>query len=135
MSVLKLEAKLENLKKVMAFADEKLEALNCPMKKQLQLDVALEELFVNIAHYAYAGKSGDVEIRVETEENPRAVKIILIDSGEPFNPLKRSVPDISLPVHQRQIGGLGIYLARKNTDGMEYRYEDGKNILTFRKLL
>ena len=63
------------------------------------------------------------------------MKIILIDSGEPFNPLKRSVPDISLPVHQRQIGGLGIYLARKNTDGMEYRYEDGKNILTFRKLL
>jgi len=135
MSVLKLEAKLENLKKVMAFADEKLEALDCPLKKQMQLAVALEELFVNIAHYAYKGKDGNVEIQIETEENPSAVKITLIDTGNPFNPLKREVPDISLPAEQRQIGGLGIYLARKNTDGMEYRYEDGKNILTVRKLL
>ena len=128
-------AKLDQLDEVLAFLNGVLEEMNCPLKKQMQLNVALEELFVNIANYAYTQGGGTATIVVETEEHPRAVEITLIDTGVPYDPLQKPDPDVTLPAEERQIGGLGIYMVKKSMDGMEYEYRNGQNILTIRKLL
>ena len=129
------EASVENLEKVIAFVDEQLEECGCSMKQQMQLDVAVEELFVNVAYYAYAPGKGDVVIRTEAAEDPLCVSVTFTDSGRPFNPLEKEDPDTTVPMAERQIGGLGIFMAKKNVDEMLYEYRDGKNILTIRKML
>ena len=135
MQELRTEAKVENLEKVLDFLNGQLESLECPMKTQMQIDVALEELYVNIANYAYAPGTGDAVIQFDSDAESRCVTIILTDSGTPFDPLAKSDPDVSLPAEKRRIGGLGIYMAKKNMDDMQYRRENGKNILTLRKSL
>lgn len=130
-----LEAKAENLKKVLSFVDEYLEELNCPLRSQMRLDVVVEELFINIASYAYAPGTGDATIRIEAEQDSRIVRITFIDSGIPYDPLKKPDPDVTLSAEDRKIGGLGIFMAKKIMDEMLYQYEDGKNILTIRKKL
>lgn len=135
MHELTLEAKVDNLNQVLAFVDERLEALGCSMKVQMQIDVAVEEIFVNIAHYAYAPKTGPAILQIETEENPLAVSITFIDSGTPFDPLAKPDPDVTLSVDERQIGGLGIYMVKKSMDSVTYRRQDGKNMLTIKKCL
>ena len=132
---LNIEAKVENLDKVLGFIDEKLEGKECSMKAQMQIDVAVEELFVNVANYAYAPNTGDVLIQIsfdETEDSTTAV-ISLIDGGVPYNPLLRADPDISLSAEDRQIGGLGIYMVKKSMDSVEYSHEGESNKLTIRK--
>ena len=131
MNELTLEASVDNLNQVLSFIDEHLEAMGCSMKKQMQVDVAVEELFVNIAHYAYGPGKGTAKIQVEQEDG--TIVITLIDSGIPYNPLAKEDPDVTLSAAERQIGGLGIFMAKKNLDDIQYRYEDGKNILTLRK--
>ncbi len=133
MNELEIEAKVENLDKVLAFVDEKLEAANCSMKAQMQLDVAVEELYVNIAHYAYNPGSGSATIRVEVEGEPLEVTITFIDHGVPYDPLAHEDPDVTLPAEERQIGGLGIFMVKKSMDDIAYEYKDGKNILTIKK--
>ena len=129
-----MEATLENLTQVMAFVDESLEQMNCAMKTQMQIDVAVEELFVNIASYAYRPGVGPATLRVEAEENdPQTVAITFIDQGVPYNPLEKSDPDTTLPAEKRQIGGLGIYMVKKSMDAMTYEYRNGYNILTIKK--
>ena len=130
-----LEAKAENLKKVLSFVDEYLEELNCPLRSQMRLDVVVEELFINIASYAYAPGTGDATIRIEAEQDSRIVRITFIDSGIPYDPLKKPDPDVTLSAEDRKIGGLGIFMAKQIMDEMLYQYEDGKNILTIRKKL
>ena len=127
------EAKVENLDQALAFVDECLEPLGASMKAQMQIDVAVEELFVNVASYAYAPETGQVTIRVEPED--AAVAITLVDRGTPYDPLAKADPDVTLSAEDRQIGGLGIFMVKKSMDGMEYRREDGCNILTIRKKL
>ena len=133
MNELTLEARVENLDQVLSFVDGYLEQLGCPMKAQLQIDVAVEELFVNIAHYAYKPGIGSATIRVEAAQEPPAVSITFIDRGTPYDPLKKPDPDVTLSAEERQIGGLGIYMVKKSMDDIQYRYEDGQNILTIRK--
>ena len=128
-----LKATLENISEVTAFVDEQLEAEGCGMKAQLQIDMAIEELFGNIAHYAYAPGTGDAAVRYEFDEPSRTVSITFADRGRPFNPLAKSDPDVTLPLEEREIGGLGIFLVRKTMDHMDYRYENGQNILTIWK--
>ena len=129
-----VEATLENLTQVMAFVDESLEQMNCAMKTQMQIDVAVEELFVNIASYAYRPGVGPATLRVEADENdPQTVAITFIDQGVPYNPLEKSDPDTTLPAEKRQIGGLGIYMVKKSMDAMTYEYRNGYNILTIKK--
>ena len=128
------EARLDRLDDVLAFVDGILEDLDCPMKTQLQLDVAVEELYVNIAHYAYAPATGPAWLRVAVEEGP-AVAITFIDQGIPYDPLAKRDPDVTLPAEKRQIGGLGIYIVKKSMDDMTYRREDDRNVLTIRKRL
>lgn len=135
MSELTIEAKTENLEKVLAFVDKHLEEKECAIKVQMQIDVAVEELFVNIAQYAYDSDTGMVTIQVEIQEEPFAVMITFIDNGVPYNPLAKEDPDITLAAEERQIGGLGIYMVKKTMDDITYEYKDGQNILRIRKQL
>ena len=132
---LSLEAADENLDRVIAFVDERLEALDCLPHEQMQVDVAVEELFINIAHYAYAPQTGPVTVRVETEKDPKAVSITFIDGGTPYDPLAKADPDITASVEERPIGGLGIYMVKQSMDSVDYRYQNGRNMLTIRKKL
>ncbi len=133
MKEITLKATVENITRVTAFVEEQLEALDCPLRAQMQINVAIDELFGNIAHYAYAPDTGDATVRVEAEEEPRAVVITFIDRGVPYDPLKKPDPDVTLSAEDRAVGGLGIFLVKKTMDDMSYSYEDGQNILRIRK--
>ena len=135
MKELKLEAKLENLGKVLAFIDEQLEAADCSMKAQMQIDVAVEEIFVNIASYAYEPETGNAVIKTKISGSPSVIAITFIDEGTPYNPLEKEDPDVTLSADQRQIGGLGIFMVKKSMDEVLYEYKDGKNMLTLIKKL
>ena len=135
MEELRVEANVENLSKVLAFVDDQLEMAECPMKAKIQIDIAVEEIFVNIAHYAYAPGTGDALIRVRISEEPAKVLIDFEDSGIPYNPLEKADPDVTLNVQEREIGGLGIFMVKKIVDEIGYEYADGKNRLTLGKLL
>ena len=134
-SELEVEALDENLPIVLGFIEQHLEAADCPLKAQMQISVAAEEIFVNIAHYAYKPETGKALVRVEVEEAPVRVTITFVDHGMPFDPLAMDEPDVSLPAEERQIGGLGVFLARKAMDDVSYVYKDGQNILTLKKTL
>lgn len=101
----------------------------------MQIDVAVEELFVNIAQYAYAPGIGVATIRLEIQEDPFVVVITFIDNGIPYNPLAKEDPDITLSAEERPIGGLGIYMVKKSMDEVSYEYKDGQNILRIKKQL
>lgn len=133
MKELTVDATIENVAAVTAFVDEQLDQLDCPIKTQYQVDVAIDELFGNIAHYAYNPKIGAATVRVEVTENPLAVVITFIDNGVPYDPLAKEDPDITLSVEERGIGGLGIYMVKKSMDDVSYEYRDGKNILRIKK--
>ena len=132
---LELEAVDENLAQVQTFVDERLEAADCPPKAQMQIGVAVEEIFVNIAHYAYAPDKGRAAVRVEVSDDPVTVSITFIDQGMPYDPLARADPDVSLPVSERDVGGLGVFLTKQLMDDVTYSYRDGRNILTLKKKL
>lgn len=135
MKNLTIEALTDNLQAVLDFVDTELEGADCPMKTQMQIDVAVEELFVNVAHYAYTPATGQARIDIEITEDPKKVMITITDSGIPFNPTAKPDPDVTLSAQERQIGGLGIYMVKKSMDSMDYRYEDGKNIVSITKTL
>lgn len=130
---LTVEAAIENIEKVTEFINAELEALGCSFKAETQIDVAIDELFGNIARYAYSPETGKATVRLEVEENPLSVIITFIDNGRPFNPLEKSDPDITLSAEEREIGGLGIFLVKKTMDLIEYDYRDGQNILKIKK--
>ena len=133
MKELTMDATVENIARVTAFVDEQLEAMDCPMKAQIQIDVALDALFGNIAHYAYRPDVGPATVRVEFLKEPRAVELTFMDSGIPYDPLEKDDPDISLSIEEREIGGLGIYMVKKSMDAVSYEYKDGHNILRIQK--
>jgi len=133
MKELTIAATIENIEAVTAFVDEQLEMLDCPMKAQMQIDIAIDELFGNIAHYAYTPDVGEATVRVEVVEDPLSVIITFIDGGIPYDPLAAADPDITLSAEERTAGGLGIFMVKKSMDEIAYRYENGKNILSIRK--
>lgn len=135
---LNIPAELERLSEVLAFLDENLEKHDCPVGIQMQLDIAVEEIYVNIANYAYQGKTGDADIKMsfDTDDSGRSfVCISFSDQGIFFDPLAHRDPDITLSAEERQIGGLGILMVKKYMDDMFYEYKDGHNILTMIKYL
>ena len=132
---LELEAAAENLPEVQAFVDEHLERADCPPKAQMQIAIAVEEIFINIASYAYAPDKGKAIVRVEVSEDPVTVTITFVDHGMPYDPLAKEDPDISLPAEKRDAGGLGIFMTKKIMDNVVYEYVDGQNILTLKKNL
>lgn len=129
MKELTIEATIDNIAVVTAFVDEQLEAIGCPMKAQTQIDIAIDELFGNIAHYAYNPEVGSATVRVDVVEDPLAVRITFIDDGVPYDPLARKDPDVTLSAEERDIGGLGIYMVKKSMDNVSYEYKDGQNVL------
>lgn len=133
MKELTIEATVENIEKVTEFVDRQLEAIGCSPRSQTQIDIAIDELFGNIAHYAYNPKVGSATVRVEVKENPLAVWITFIDNGEPYDPLAKEDPDVTLSAEARDIGGLGIYMVKKSMDNISYEYKDGQNILRIMK--
>ena len=135
MKELEIEAVRKNTYSVLAFVDEDLEAAECPMLTQTAIDIAVEEIFVNIANYAYGEETGTVVIQVTMHEDPPSAEITFIDSGIPFDPLARKDPDTAAPAEERGIGGLGIYMAKNAMDEVRYEYKDGQNVLTLTKKL
>lgn len=133
MKELTVKATIENVGVVTEFVNEQLERLGCPIRAQMQVDVAIDELFGNIAQYAYHPGVGPATVRVETTENPLAVMITFIDNGVKYDPLAKEDPDITLSIEDREIGGLGIYMVKKTMDSISYEYKDGQNILRIKK--
>lgn len=132
-NILVVDATVENIEKATAFVDGYLERWGCPAKAQTQIDIAIDELFGNIAKYAYHPQPGTAAVQVEVTENPLAVIVTFIDHGMPFDPLASADPDTTLKAEERQVGGLGIYLVRQSMDEVCYEYRDGKNILRIKK--
>ena len=133
MKELEIEARTENLDQVISFVDGELAKKECSVNTKIQIDIAVEEIFVNIARYAYNPKTGQATIRVEVREN--TVSLTFIDNGIPYDPLSRENPDLSLSADERQIGGLGIFMVKESMDEISYEYRNGSNILSFSKEL
>ena len=126
-------AKTESLPDILGFVEETLERYECPMKTQMAVCVAIEEVFVNIAHYAYGGRDGDVTLGICFDDASRTITFRMADKGIPFDPLKKPDPDITLSAEDRDIGGLGIFITKKTMDKITYAYENSQNILTMIK--
>lgn len=133
MKEIELDAVVDNLPELTTFVESYAESLDCPVKVMMQLDVAIDEIFSNITHYAYPDKSGKVKVSIDCLENPKRMKLMFEDEGIRYNPLEKEDPDINISAEERQIGGLGIYIVKKTMDSMEYSYENGRNILTIIK--
>ena len=126
-------AKTDALSDVLGFVEQKLEEYSCPMRQQMAICVAIEEVFVNVAHYAYGDGEGDVTFNIGFDEESRNITFKMSDKGVPFDPLKKPDPDITLSAEERQIGGLGIFITKKTMDSVTYAYENGENVLTMIK--
>ncbi len=134
MEKLTLPAVTANIEKVTDFVNGLLEAADCPPKAMMQIDVAIDELFGNIANYAYGSGTGDATVGVEITED-RSVIITFTDSGVPYDPLQKPDPDVTLSAEEREIGGLGIFMVKKTMDDMVYEYAGGQNILRIKKYI
>jgi len=128
-----LEATINNVNAVTAFVDELLEENDCSMKANMQIDIIIDELFGNIANYAYAPDTGEATVSVDFLDEPKRVAIAFEDSGVPYDPLKKDDPDITLSAEERDIGGLGIFMVKSMVEEIKYEFENGKNILTIIK--
>lgn len=132
---LEVEAIKENLGIVMQFVNDHLSDRDVSPKAKMQIDLAVEEIFINISSYAYAPDIGKATVLLEVEHNPLKVIITFMDRGMPYDPLAKQDPDITLPASEREIGGLGILLVKETMDDVTYEYKDGQNILRLKKNL
>jgi anti-sigma regulatory factor (Ser/Thr protein kinase) len=112
-----------------------LDSAGVSLKAQMQISIAVEEIFVNISHYAYTPNIGSATIRIRITENPPELMMIFRDRGIPYDPTKAESPDLSLPAAEREVGGLGIYMTKQLVDKVSYEYRDGQNILTLLRRL
>ena len=135
MKEITVDAMIENMNTVTAFVDDFLDQIACPMKSKIQINIVIDEIFGNICHYAYKDSVGAVTVRVESGNTPKAVFLTFTDNGIPYNPLDTEDPDITLSSEERKIGGLGIYLVKKNMDEMKYEYVNQQNRLWMEKKL
>jgi len=135
MNTIELPAIMENLDVSIDFLINGIEKAGIDKKTIYQLRLACEEVIVNVINYAYPNHQGNVTISYELSEDKCDLVILISDSGVPFNPLEKAEPDINLPIEERQIGGLGIFMVRNIMDTVEYIRQDGSNILTLTKAL
>jgi len=126
-------ATVDNIEVVTEFINAELKRLGCGSETVYQIDIAVDELFGNIARYGYACEAGLVNVQIEAVDAPAGVKITFIDRGIPYNPLSADAPNVALKPGKRPVGGLGIYMVKKSMDAMEYIREDGCNKLSIRK--
>lgn len=134
-ATMEFRSDVDELDRVIAFVDGALEGTGAPRRSVLQLELAVEEIFVNIASYAYRGDDGKVRVSCDVDGDAGTVTVTFRDSGPEFDPLAAPDPDTTLPAEDRRIGGLGIFLVKTNVDGMDYERRDGCNVLTIRKSL
>lgn len=135
MRELTVNAVIENIELVTDTVNVWLEELECPKKKQTEIDIVLDEILSNIAKFAYSPDTGTVTVRIEEGMDPKAVVLIFKDSGKPYDPLNVKEPDITLSADERPVGGLGIFLVKKIMDEVHYDYKDGRNVLVLKKYL
>lgn len=136
MKELRIAASLENLDEVQEFIRRELDGYHVPKRTMSQIDVCVEEIFVNIANYAYLPERGEAVIGCEVKrQNVVELMIRFSDWGKPFNPLEKEDADVTLSAEERQIGGLGIFMVKKIMERVEYQYEDNRNILTMWKYI
>lgn len=123
---------VQEVPRLNAFVDEVCEDMGCDMETTMRMNLAIEEAVVNVIDYAYpSGTVGSIDIKVTIYDNH--MEFVISDSGTPFDPTKKEDVDISLPVEERRIGGLGIHLVRQLMDKINYERKDGRNILTLIK--
>ena len=135
-AVLVVEATEDALDNVTEFIDELLQGLPCSPDNRAKLDMATEEIFVNIASYAYVPETGQATIRGSViDEPPCTLTLTFEDGGKKFNPLEKEAPNLSPAIRRRIVGGLGIFLARTMADEISYEYRDEKNILSLKKFM
>ncbi|MBO5278779.1 MAG: ATP-binding protein [Lachnospiraceae bacterium] len=135
MKEIRVRAKAENLNQVYTFMNEQLLSVCLDSSKRAELDMVVEEIFINVASYAYEGEPGYVTVQMDLLTQPDRIWMSFIDDGIPYNPLDRKDPDITLSAEERQVGGLGIYLVKKIMDKVEYQYMEEHNILTIERLV
>ena len=135
MKELEVRADGSELSTVIAFVDEQIEAVGCSPKTLMQIELSVEEIFVNIANYAYAPGTGSAIIRMDISGDPPTAEITFVDKGRQYDPLAKEDPDVTLPAKDRGIGGLGIFLTKKSMDEVSYVYRDGSNVFTMKKVL
>jgi len=128
-----VEAVTDSISKVTDFVDDALDRIGCPPKANAQIDICIDEIFGNIARYAYGAEKGSATVRLDFDEEERLLSLTFVDSGTPFNPCDVPEPDTTSPLAERPIGGLGLFMVRKMVDSMEYQRQEPFNILTLRK--
>ena len=126
-------ADMEHLEDVMGLVQEIMYKAGVDEKQRLKIEICVEEMYTNIASYAYENNEGKAEIKCHATDNPNEIVIEFSDSGKPYNPLEKDDPDINAPIEERPIGGLGIYMTKKMMDSVSYEYKDGKNVLLISK--
>jgi anti-sigma regulatory factor (Ser/Thr protein kinase) len=131
MDKLVVSASMAEMGRVTDFVESSVKAAGGRSGDLDKLLVAVDELFSNIARYAYGDSGGECEVDLEIYDGVASIRFI--DGGSPYNPLLKKDPDITLSAEKREIGGLGIYMVKKSMDAVEYEHRDGKNILTIRK--
>lgn len=134
MKELKVKAIDENLSMVLDTVENFIEGL-CNSEIKNEILISVDELFINVAHYAYEGEEGEVSIVMELLEEKKRLRIIISDQGIPFNPLEKEDPDIDLSLEERKIGGLGIFMVKDYMDHLEYKFENKSNMLIMEKNL
>lgn len=138
MHVLNVNADVKLLDDVNEFVNGVIAPYDCSIDIQFQIEVALEEIYSNIAYYAYPNDIGPTTIYCKVEEQegkPSLLIVDIIDKGVPYNPLEQDDPDITLSCEEREVGGLGIYLVKNSMDFVSYRHEEDANIFTIKKYL
>ena len=130
---LTLPATVDNMDAVTDFVNEYLDEIGCPAKVQMKMAIVVDEIFSNIAHYAYGAAEGDATVSVDYEEETGSVILSFADSGKQYDPLANEDPDVTLSADDRQIGGMGIFMVKKMMDGITYDYVEGQNVLTMWK--
>lgn len=128
----RVNADVNELQRVLEFVEECMQGIECSPKAIIQIRIAVEEIFVNIAHYAYPGRVGEAVIEVEIADE-KTVTITFIDSGIQYDPLAKPDPDVTLSAIDRNIGGLGIFMTKKIMDDLSYEYRGGQNVFTMKK--
>ena len=129
------DANVELVDEMMAPIISSLEEIDTEHKKIYQINLALEEILVNVAKYAYSPNTGIIDISYEISDNPKQLKVIIKDKGKEFNPLEKEEPDLAASVQDRKIGGLGIYIAKNIVDDIKYQRINNENVLEFVKNL
>ncbi len=139
MEVLRVDATDDSLDEINEFLGEKAEEAGGDPKALFEIELAVEEICVNVFSYAYIGEPtddplwGKLEVRCEVVKDLPGLKIMFVDAGKEFDPLKAEEADTTGKMFMEKVGGFGIHMVKQTMNKVEYEYKDGKNILTIQK--